>query len=134
MFISQLCVALLGILLIGLGFTVSMTRRRLSVSVGHSSDLDDPLFKVVRAHGNATEYVPILALVIFALGTMSPAAWMVWCMVLVTVCRYVHALGLTLPKSMAKTNPMRFIGATGTYFFGMALCVALLIKAIQGTV
>ena len=52
--------------------------------------------------------------------------WVVWVMVAIAAFRYVLAIGLIFPPSLAKPNPLRFIGALGTYACGVALCVALI--------
>ncbi|MYM63166.1 MAPEG family protein [Pseudomaricurvus sp. HS19] len=128
--VSLVCVALLGTLTIALGFGVSMARARERRVYGYSEDPDNSLYQWVRAHGNSTEYVPVLMVLIYVLGQMPVAGWVVWCMVLVTFCRYLAALGLVLPKTMRKPNPLRFIGSLGTYVFGLALCAALLLQIL----
>ena len=129
MTVALICVALLGLLVVVLGFAVSMTRGKTKTFAGYKTDPTDPLYKMVRAHGNTTEYAPMLAIVIFALGTLSPAPWMLWCMALVTVSRYLFALGIILSSSMEEAHPLRLIGSLGTYIFGITLTVTLLLKA-----
>ena len=128
--VSLICVALLGALVVGLGFGVSMARMKERRVYGYSDDPDNTLYHWIRAHGNATEYVPVLMVLIYVLGQMPVAAWVAWCMVLVTACRYLAALGLVLPRTMRKPNAMRFLGSLGTYVFGMVLCVALLLQVL----
>ncbi len=53
---ALVCVALLGILLFGLGFAVSLTRRRRGTASGSSGDPTDTLHKLIRAHGNTSEF------------------------------------------------------------------------------
>jgi uncharacterized membrane protein YecN with MAPEG domain len=127
--IAVICVALLGLLVVGLGFAVSLTRGKTNTFYSFNPNPTDPLYKMVRAHGNTTEYAPALAVMIFALGTLNPAPWMVWCMGLATFSRYALALGIILSSSMEKAHPLRLIGAMGTYIFGIALAVALLMKS-----
>jgi len=43
----------------------------------------------------------------------------------VTALRYVHAAGMIAFPTLDKPNPLRFIGALGTYVGVLALCVAL---------
>lgn len=131
MSIPLICIALLGFLCIALGFSVSMARSKQSVMIGNSSDPEDVVFQRIRAHGNTVEYVPILALMIYILSQSPQPAWVIWLMVLVTACRYLIVAGLILPKSMADPNPMRFVGALGTYVFGLGLVAALVLQAIS---
>jgi hypothetical protein len=128
MVIAVLCVALLGFLVIGLGFVVSMTRGSTKTMYGYNVDPADRLYKAVRAHGNTTEYVPMIALLILTLGMLNPEQWILWCMGLVTLSRYIFVFGIVLPPSMAQPSKLRFIGSLGTYVFGIALCIGLLMK------
>jgi len=131
MSVPIICVALLALLCIGLGFSVSMARAKQEKIIDHSNDPEDVLFQRVRAHGNTVEYAPILALIIYILGQTPQATWVLWFMVLVTACRYLLVAGLLIPKSMARPNPMRFVGALGTYIFGLGLVAALAMQAIH---
>lgn len=131
MSIPLLCIALLAFLGIALGFAVSSTRAKTEVIFGNSTDPEDSLYKMVRAHGNTMEYVPILALLIFVLSQVPQPAWVLWCMVLVTFCRYLFAAGIVFPQSLANPNPMRFIGALGTYIFGFGLCIGTFLQALN---
>ncbi|TBR13818.1 MAG: MAPEG family protein [Rugosibacter sp.] len=128
MVIAVLCVALLGFLVIGLGFVVSMTRGSTKTMYGYTVDPADRLYKAIRAHGNTTEYVPMLAVLILTLGMLNPAPWMMWCMGLVTLSRFIFVFGIVLPPTMAQPSKLRFIGSLGTYLFGIVLCLALLMK------
>lgn len=130
MSISLVCIALLALLIFILGFKVSMARAKTKTMYGYNSDPEDALYQAVRAHSNAIEYIPIIALLIYILGTMPLASWVQWCIILITLFRYLAAIGILLPKTMNKPNPMRFIGALGTYVCGFALCIALFLKAI----
>lgn len=126
MTIALVCVALLGILLFGLGFVVSTTRGRTDTLAGDSGDPADTLHKVVRAHGNTSEYVGLLAVLILVLGSREPSTWGVAAMIGATASRYLIALGIILGPTLAKPHPLRFVGALGTYLFGFALCASLL--------
>ena len=130
MAISLICIALLALLTISLGFYVSSCRAKNNVIYAYQDKPTDPLYKAIRAHGNSCEYVPIIALLIYILGSMNPAAWMVWCMVLATVSRFLIVWGILGFASLEKPNIGRFLGAMGTYIFGTALCVALLLKVL----
>ena len=125
---ALVCISLLGLLVFGLGFAVSATRGRTETLTGSSSDPTDSLHKLTRAHGNTTEYAPMLAVLMYAVGSMAPATWVLWCMGLATASRYLIVAGLIFPASMAQAHPLRFIGALGTYLTGFALCVALLLS------
>ena len=125
---ALICIALLGILVFGLGFAVSMVRGQTGRIIGNSDDPTDRLHKAVRAHGNTAEYAPFLAILMLVLGERSSATWVIWCMGLVTAARYSIAAGMLLSPSLAKPHPLRFLGAVGTYLGGLALCVAVLLS------
>lgn len=129
MSVSLLCIALLGFLVVGLGFAVSMTRSKTKTSYGYAMNPADSLHKMVRTHGNAAEYAAMLAVLIYVLGTMNPASWIIWSMVLVTLSRYLVVIGLLASPTLEKVHPLRFLGSLGTYVFGTVLCVALVLKA-----
>jgi hypothetical protein len=131
MSIPLTCIALLAFLSIGLAFAVSLYRAKTGTVYSNNIDPEDSLYKVVRAHGNTVEYAPILAILIYVLSQTDQPGWVIWCMVLATFFRYLFVMGLLIPKTMAKPNPMRFIGALGTYLSGFGLSAALLIQAIN---
>ena len=130
MSISLICVALLALLLLLLGFNFSLVRARKETMYGADAEPASAIYKAVRAHGNTAEYVPILALLIFILGQTGAAGWVLWAMMLATFSRYLFVAGIILPASMATPNAMRFLGSLGTYLSGLALVVALLMKAL----
>jgi uncharacterized membrane protein YecN with MAPEG domain len=123
---AVLCSGLLGLLIFVLGFVVSLTRGQTETAAGSSSDPADRLHKMVRAHGNAAEYAPMLALLmlIAARGDEPVAGWVMWTMILVTACRYLHAIGMIVGPTLEKAHPLRAVGALGTYLGGVILCVA----------
>ena len=83
-------------------------------------------YKLVRAHGNTIEYVPILAVLILVLGMREPSTWVLWVIVGVTLGRYLIVAGMLLSSTLMQPHPLRFIGAAGTYSLGLVLCVALI--------
>lgn len=125
---ALVCIALLGLLLVGLGFAISMARGRHETLYGHSDDPTDALHKLVRAHANAGEYAGILAVMILVVGMREPATWAVWAMIVATAARYLHAAGMILCATLDSPHPLRFAGALGTYLSGFALVAAVLLS------
>ena len=119
------CVALLGLLIFVLGFGVSLTRGRSQTVIGYDPSPTDRLHKMVRAHGNSSEYAPMLAVLILLLGSQNPANWVLWVGGIATASRYLHAAGMLMGPSLDQVQPLRFVGALGTYLGGLALCVAV---------
>jgi uncharacterized membrane protein YecN with MAPEG domain len=125
--VALVCIALLGLLVFGLGMAVSLKRGQTDTVVGSSDDPTDPLLKLVRAHGNTAEYAAMFAVLMFVLGSTSPPIWAEWCMILATASRYLIAIGLIASPTLQEPHPLRFVGAFGTYIFGPVLCVAVLL-------
>lgn len=124
---ALLCTAILGVLVFGLGSLISALRFAEQRLAGHADDPGNLLHKVVRAHGNATEYAPFLAVLFLYLGTQAPSRAVLGLIIAATACRLIHALGLIAWPSIARPNPARFIGAMGTYVCGLVLCLRLLL-------
>jgi hypothetical protein len=118
------CLALLGALLFGLGLAVSLARTKVARFDGYAPGSDDFLHKLVRAHGNTAEYAPYLGVLIVYLASRPIATWVEWVIVGTTAARFAIVVGLLAFQDMAKPNPVRFIGALGTYIGGLALCWA----------
>ena len=114
-----------------MGVVVTIARGKFNILTGSPTDPENTLNKLIRAHGNTCEYAAILALIIYILGQSIQPNWVLWFMILTTFCRYLLVAGFIFPQSMAKPNPMRFIGAVGTYIFGLGLCYALFLQAIN---
>ena len=126
MVIAVGCVALLALLLFLLGLRVSVLRGRQRVLFGSTNDPADPLFRAVRTHGNASEYIPTLALLMLLVGARIPSWWTATLCILALTFRVVHAAALTRPPRRTTAAPDRFIGAMGTYAVGIALAVTAL--------
>jgi len=124
---AAFCTGLLALLVFGLGLGVSMLRGRSRTNFGFTPDPTDRLYKMVRAHGNAAEYAPMLAILMLFLGARGPARWLVWTFVAATAFRYLHALGMIRSKSLDRPDPLRFVGALGTYVTGLVLGLAVLV-------
>lgn len=122
--VAMACVAVLGLMIFGLGFHVSMARRKFRIGMGCPDDPAHPLTKRVRAHANTCEYSPMLAVLILLLGSAQPSMLLLVLMVATTLSRVLLALGMLLSPTLAKPHPLRFAGALGTYLGGLALAAA----------
>ncbi|CAA0110374.1 MAPEG family protein [Zhongshania aliphaticivorans] len=127
--IALLCIGLLGSLCIALGIAVSVNRIKQKLGSGCPSDPKDTLHKYIRAHANTIEFAPVLMVLMYILSQSQMASWVLWSIILATVSRFVLVAGLIFPRTMARPNPLRQIGAGGTYIFGLALCIAVLMLA-----
>jgi uncharacterized protein len=125
--ITIICSALLGLLLFGLGIAVSMCRAKTDAGFGFPDDPTHFLTKMVRAHSNTAEFAPFLAVLFLYFGAHNPSTVIISLIIGATVCRFLIVFGLLTGATLSKPNVPRFIGALGTYLFGSALCLCLLI-------
>ncbi len=129
---ALLSVGLLGLLVFLLGANVSRERRSVTVTQ-HEAEADpaSSLRKAIRAHGNCIEYVPMLALMILAVGLRSPLlpTWIAALMFAAVASRYIHAAGVLTGGSVYEANAMKRIGAAGTYLTGLLLSGILVYRA-----
>jgi len=130
--IALVCVAILGVLLFGLGMAVSGTRFQAHTVSGCLPDPTNWLTKLVRAHGNTAEYAPFFAVLFLYLGAHHPSQSTVALIVAATAARCLIVVGLLAWPSMARPNLARFIGGLGTYACGIALCITLFRLAMGG--
>lgn len=119
---AVICTVLLTTLVFGLGMNVSRVRSRSTNQL--PTQLDDPLFVAIRAHANATEYVPALAILMLLVGSQEPGTWAIALFVAATAARYLHAIGVLTAGDMGQRSVGRHVGAIGTDVFGFALGVA----------
>jgi len=123
-----ICIALMGALIFVLGANVTRNRAIRGKSGGPqmSTDPTDTLLIAVRAHGNASEYVPTLIGLLIVCSTLTDGWWLNAVAVAATLARYVHAFGMLTAKSLAEHGPVRDAGAMFTYLSGLALAVTAL--------
>jgi len=118
---------LLGLLLFALSAAITLVRSRRGRWTGTPDDPADLLTKLVRTQANTAQYVAFLALAIVVLGAGTPAPWVRAAMGLAVVSRYLFAIGMLMSARIDRFNPVRAVGAGGTYLAGFALCLALLL-------
>lgn len=120
------CVAVLGIMLFGLGIFISAGR--YFTSDFHVGNADRTRFttKLSRAHGNTAEFAPFLAVLMLYLGTKATADCVQLAMVAATVCR-VLVVGFLTSATLSKMSVIKAVGVMGTYAFALALSGALLL-------
>lgn len=122
--IPVVSIALMGILLTLLGANVTRHRAQRGATGNQMpSDPADRMFIAQRAHGNATEYVPTLAILIVVCAVLTPGWWVDALAITAVAARTLHALGMLTSKTLASHGPVRDLGAMGTYVAGLALGV-----------
>lgn len=121
-------IALMGIMLFLLGANV--TRHRvIRGATGNQmpSDPADRMFIAQRAHGNAAEYVPTLAVLIVVCSALTDGWWLDALALTALAVRLLHAVGMLRSNTLAAHGPVRDIGALGTYCTGVALGITALV-------
>jgi len=124
--ITALYAALLALLVFGLTMNVVRLRRRYQVGLGDGGH--QPLACALRAHGNATETIP-LVLILLALVELlgaSPTALHAYGALLL-IARIAHAIGLSGTPGMSFG---RFYGTLATWLVLLGLVAHLLIRAL----
>ena len=125
-----ICSAVLVILYFFLAFYVSLTRRATRTGVGSGDQPSGWLNKAVRAHGNASEYIPIFVLLFLYFLNSGASGWITWVVIIATICRVLHPVSIFLSPDLNKGYPLRFLTSVGTYACGFALGGALLTRAL----
>ena len=126
--IPVVCIALMGILLVALGANVTR-HRAIRGATGNQmpSDPADRMFIAQRAHGNASEYIPTLAVLIIVCAVLTDGWWLNALAITALAARSLHAFGMLTSKTLASHGPVRDIGAMGTYVAGFALGITALV-------
>ena len=129
---ALLSVGLLGLLVFLLGANVSRERGSV-IKTQHEAEADpaSSLRKAIRAHGNCIEYVPMLSLMVLAVGLRSPMLpwWIIALMYAAVASRYIHAAGVLTGGSVYEGNALKAVGAVGTYLTGILLSAVLVYRA-----
>ena len=124
------CSGILVILYFLLAANVSRLRAATKTGIG-GGEPAGALNKAVRAHGNAAEFIPLFIALFLYFSLSGTGGWIGWVAVIVTVSRVLHAAGMLMTVTFeAPPHPLRGIGALGTYLGGLALGIALLMRAL----
>ena len=124
--VAVVCIALLDLLVFGLGINVSRLRGNMKIGIGYPADPTHPLQKACRAHANGCEYAPTMAILMLVLALRDPAAWAVGLFFAATAARILHAVGMFASPTLAAAHPLRLVGAAGTYLTGLAVLGSVL--------
>ncbi len=117
--VTGLYAALLGLLIIVLLLRIVAKRWKFRVGVGDGGEKS--LLLAIRAHGNATETIPIALILLAALELNQGSAMSLHIFgASLLLARLLHAFGLS---RSGKTSPGRFLGTvlTITVIFGLGI-------------
>jgi uncharacterized membrane protein YecN with MAPEG domain len=125
--LARSCVAILTVLFFGLSLAVTVTRMRTGMWHGVPDEPTSFLAKVVRTHGNTSEYVALLSLLILATSAAPRPAWVAALAVLAVLARLLFAYAMLTCTSLARFDPVRAAAVGATYVSGFGLGLALLV-------
>lgn len=130
-----LCCASLVILTLLLAFWTSI-QRGSSKTIAYGAPLDptSAMAKAQRAHGNAAEYAALLIglflVVGFAYQGRDLGGLVTWTILVVTVSRFLHAIGFLICETLEKPHALKVIGSLATYLGGLLLAGLVISKAL----
>lgn len=125
--ITGLFAGILGLLIIFLAFKVVVFRRTKKVGIGDNGDMAGQL--IIRTHGNAVEYIPMMLILMGFYELNGGSALVLYIMGGLTVLsRIMHAFGLS--KS-AGISTGRFYGTALTWLIIVVLAVLNIVKFIM---
>ncbi|MDH6170762.1 putative membrane protein YecN with MAPEG domain [Variovorax boronicumulans] len=125
--LAVISVAILGLLLFGLGLAVTVVRGKTKVFTGTAPYPDHLLNRLIRAHGNTAEYVPFLAVLFLVVGAHQPGRLALGLIAVATAARVLLAVGLITCSSLSQPNALRAVGATLTYVIGIWLSIFVIL-------
>ena len=109
--VAALYVGLNALLLLVLALNVGLRRGRQN-ALQPGATGDETLVRAVRAHGNFTEYMPVVLLILVMLALLKAPTPLLHLLGLVfTLGRLAHALGMMQPQH---PNALRFAGNLST--------------------
>ena len=124
--ITALYASLLALLVVLLALVTVKLRRSLRIGLGDGGNRD--MQRAVRAHGNATEYIPLFLILLAAYELNGGGALALHAFGAVFfLARVLHAWGL---YSSGGTSPGRFMSTAGTLVALLALAMANLLKIL----
>ena len=127
MTLALVCTAILGLLIFGLGLAISL--RRFATKDYFAGRVGPATFttKLSRAHGNTAEFAPFLAVLFLIIALRGAPAWADGAMIGATVSRLLVVIGFLTSPTLEQMSPTKAVGAMGTYGFGLALTIALVV-------
>ena len=125
--IPIVCIALMGVLLVLLGANVTR-HRAIRGATGNQMPTDpaDRMFIAQRAHGNATEYIPTLAILIVVCATLTDGWWLN-ALAIAALARGPCTRSGCSPQDAGRPRTGAGPGAMGTYAAGLALGITALV-------
>lgn len=121
------CAAFLVFLYALLSVNVSRIRLR---GEGPSRVKESQLTQAARAHGNASEYIPLIVALLLYLDYAAPSPLVSVIAVVAVLSRVLHAVAMLFIARIQLRERLRFIGALGTYVSLFGLGCVLVVRAL----
>lgn len=131
---SLVCISFLALLIVVLATNVVVSRIITRTLFGYTQSPDDLLYKAIRAHTNAIEYIPIGALLIYILGQSEPSFLKLVIMSGFAISRLLAALGILFSQALDKFSLMRFLGTSGSILTLLMLVSMTIMQSIGSSV
>jgi len=92
--VTSIYAAITGLIIFGLAFRVVLLRKQEHVALGHGNN--KRLRRAVRVHANATEYIPVILILMLLLEINGGMAWKLHLFGVLTILgRLIHAWWLS---------------------------------------
>lgn len=125
--ITSFYLGCLGLLYLGLSINVIRNRWKFRKSLGSGSE--DQLEKAIRMHGNFSEYVPLVVLMMALLEFNKENSALIHSFgIALLLGRGAHAYGLAIKKA---PNPFRVGGMFLTFFAMIGGSIHLIVTALE---
>jgi len=133
--IVVVCTAVVIIWTLLLAFWTSIERgRSKEIYYGAVLDPASAMAKAQRAHGNAAEHagvvIGLFLLTGLVYGDRDLGVVVTALVIAITAGRIIHALGILTSRSLERIHLFKVIGASATYFGGIALAGMVAAKAL----
>lgn len=124
--LTMITAGLLALLVVALGFRISLRRRQARIPIGDGGDAI--LQQRIRAHGNCVETVPLALILLFLAEQAYGQPWyLIALAALLVVSRLLHPIGMGLPAP----NLPRVAGILGTWGVTALLAILLLWRGLS---
>jgi len=124
---SPIFVVICAAMFVAMGFHIAQYRRKNKFDLGDCGDAH--LLQMIRAHGNAAEYMPMGLLLLVVLDLMdAPTNTVAMFGVVFVLGRAIHAAAL-LPQR--QNYRRRFMGMILTFFSMIAMTFAIVVLSIE---
>lgn len=109
---------------------ISLVRGKSGCSIGQHPEEDHLLNRLIIAHRNHCEHIPILCILLLLWGYRGDGGWFsLYSGWILCFARILYSIGiLTFP--LDKANPLRMVGSLLTYLLGFGISIALIVGGV----